>query len=72
MANDYDSTARNVGVDAVLFAEIGRYALTRGYEEVEASMLLEDNDAVLRASAGMGAHEYKRWRIYDMDISGAS
>lgn len=63
---------RNVGVDAVLFSQIGRYALTRGYTEVEASMLLEDNDAVLRASAGMGAREYKRWRIYDMDIASDS
>lgn len=31
-------------------------------------MLLEDNDLVIRASAHMGGHEYKRWRVYDLGL----
>lgn len=59
---------RHLGVDAVLFDELMRYAQTKHYTECEPSMLLEDNDMVIRASAHMGGHEYKRWRIYDMPL----
>lgn len=59
---------RRSGVDALLFDETYRYAVTRGYRTVEASMLLEDNDLVLRASALMGGRRYKTWRIYERRI----
>jgi GNAT superfamily N-acetyltransferase len=59
---------RRVGVDAVLFQELSDYGLPRGYRTGEPSMLLEDNDMVIRASEAMGGHEYKRWRIYEMPL----
>jgi hypothetical protein len=59
---------RREGIDAVLFAEMHPYAQAKGYQVCDISMLLEDNDLVLRASKLMGAHQYKRWRIYDMPI----
>jgi GNAT superfamily N-acetyltransferase len=61
-------TWRQIGVDAVLFDELYRYAVPRGYTEGEPSLLLEDNVMVIRASAAMGGREYKRWRIYEMGV----
>jgi GNAT superfamily N-acetyltransferase len=59
---------RRLGIDAVLFDEMMRYARTRHYTLCEPSMLLEDNELVLRASRFMGGREYKRWRIYEMPL----
>jgi GNAT superfamily N-acetyltransferase len=56
---------RRLGVDAVLFQELYEYGEPRGYRQGEPSMLLEDNEMVIRPSAAMGGHEYKRWRIYE-------
>jgi GNAT superfamily N-acetyltransferase len=59
---------RKAGVDAVLYHEVLAYALERGYRGCEPSMLLEDNDLVLRAARSMGGHRDKTWRIYEMPI----
>jgi len=59
---------RNQGVDAILFHECLAYARERGYRTCEPSMLLEDNDLVLRASEAMGGRRYKTWRIYEMPL----
>ena len=59
---------RKIGVDAVLYHECFSYGYPRGYCEGEPSLLLEDNVLVRRASATMGGHQYKTWRIYEMEI----
>ena len=59
---------RAAGLDALLFDETYRYALTRGYKTIEASLLLEDNDMILRPSASLGGERYKTWRIYEREI----
>ncbi len=59
---------RKLGVDAVLFYEVLAYALKHGYRSCEPSMLLEDNDLVLRTSGAMGGRRYKTWRIYEMAL----
>jgi len=59
---------RKLGVDAVLYHEVMRIAGERGYRAGEASMLLEENDLVLRAAASMGGRLYKTWRIYEMSL----
>jgi GNAT superfamily N-acetyltransferase len=59
---------RRIGVDAVLFQELYDYGIPRGYKQGEPSLLLEDNDMVIRPSVAMGGHEYKRWRIYEMPL----
>ena len=56
---------RRSGVDAVLFQELYEYGIPRGYRQGEPSLLLEDNEMVIRPSVAMGGHEYKRWRIYE-------
>jgi GNAT superfamily N-acetyltransferase len=59
---------RNRGIDAVLFLECLTYARKHGYRACEPSMLLEDNDLILRPSAAMGGRRYKTWRIYEMAL----
>lgn len=61
---------RRAGIDALLFEAAYRHALTRGYREVEASMLLQDNHLILRAASMMGGRVYKTWRIYERSITG--
>lgn len=56
------------GIDALLFHETYRYGVARGYESVEASLLLEDNDLIIRASEAFGGRRYKTWRIYERPI----
>ncbi|MBE0416827.1 MAG: N-acetyltransferase [Coriobacteriia bacterium] len=56
------------GIDALLFDETYRYAVSRGYRTIEASMLLEENDLVLRAAEFAGGERYKTWRIYECGL----
>lgn len=63
---------RRLGVDALLFDEILDYAQAHGYTTCDISLLLEDNDLILSASRFMGAHEYKRWRIWDLPLTAST
>jgi hypothetical protein len=57
-----------MGIDALLYEEMKEYGMRRGYRECETSMLLEDNDLVIKASEFMGSRRYKTWRIYDLPL----
>ncbi len=59
---------RNMGIDAILFNEVKAYAIERGYQTCEASLLLEDNHLIISPSEFMGAKRYKTWRIYDLQL----
>ena len=59
---------RKLGIDALLFNEVKEYAMQRGYQKCEASLLLEDNHLILSPSEFMGARRYKTWRIYDLPL----
>ena len=56
------------GIDALLFDETYRYALAHDYRTVEASLLLEENDLVIRAAEFAGGERYKTWRIYECEL----
>ena len=55
-------------LDVVLCHEVTELARAQGYRK-EASMLLEDNHLILRASAAMGGHHYKTWHIYEIPLT---
>jgi GNAT superfamily N-acetyltransferase len=59
---------RKLGADAVLYLEVLEHAIQHGYRTCEPSMLLEDNDLILRAAEFMGGERYKTWRIYEMPV----
>jgi len=60
---------RKLGIDALLYLQVQEYAVRNGYRMCEPSMLLEDNDLILRASESMNGTRYKTWRIYEMPLS---
>ncbi len=59
---------RHLGIDALLYRDVKRYGMERGYKTCDISLLLEDNQMILRAAEFMGAHRYKTWRIYEQDV----
>ena len=59
---------RKLGVDAILYDEVLEYALAHGYRTCEPSMLLEENDLILRASESMAGERYKTWRVYEISL----
>jgi len=59
---------RKLGIDALLYLQVQEYAVQHGYTMCEPSMLLENNDLILRASASMDGEQYKTWRIYEMNL----
>ncbi|MBE0635239.1 N-acetyltransferase [Candidatus Bipolaricaulota bacterium] len=59
---------RKLGIDALLYLQVQEYAVKHGYKMCEPSMLLEDNDLILRASSSMDGERYKTWRVYEMAL----
>ncbi|MCK5247412.1 N-acetyltransferase [Candidatus Bipolaricaulota bacterium] len=59
---------RKLGIDALLYLQVQEYAVQHGYKICEPSMLLEENDLILRASASMAGEQYKTWRVYEMNL----
>lgn len=59
---------RQTGLSYLLFAELEKNALKRGYEWGELSWQLEDNEAVNRLCASLGGKIYKKYRIFEKKI----
>jgi len=57
------------GLSYLLFDEIVRRGVARGYEWCEMSWMLESNDAINRFSLSVGAKVYKKYRIYQKSIA---
>lgn len=62
---------RRRGIFALFANEMYRRAIAMGFNRAEASWVLEDNDKLNRPLEAMGAHVYRRWRIYDRPIPAA-
>ena len=56
------------GLPALVTAELLDYYLNKQYDEIDASLLLEDNAAILKVVEVYGGKYYKRWRIYDFPL----
>ena len=60
---------RLLGLPALLAAELLDYILLhKHYAEVDASLMLEDNEAILKVIQAFGGEYYKKWRIYDLPL----
>lgn len=59
---------RQMGIDAVLFHEMVTSGLRLGFNWLETSMMLENNEAIIRLVEAVGLRLYKTWRIYEMDL----
>jgi ribosomal protein S18 acetylase RimI-like enzyme len=59
---------RRSGIDVLLYDELFRRGLARGYRVGEFSWILEDNLAMRRPLEGIGARPYKTYRIYEAPV----
>ncbi len=58
------------GLDALLYFEMGRRALEKGYRWMDLSLTAEDNPMTPRLAGRMGARIYKRYRTYRLSLGG--
>jgi len=56
---------QHTGLAYLLYNELERRAIARGYEWAEMSWQLEDNEAINRFTASIGGKIYKKYRIYE-------
>lgn len=59
---------RVTGLPVLLAAQIVSHMRERNYFYVDASLMLEDNHAIIKVVETFGCKYYKRWRIYDMPL----
>jgi hypothetical protein len=55
-------------VSSLLYSEFEKRAKRKGYEWGELSWQLEDNDAINRFAASIGAAVYKKYRIFEKPV----
>ncbi len=59
---------RNRGVDALMYYEMAKAALRRGYTKTEMSWTLETNTVVNNTLRNLGGEVYRIYRIYQMPV----
>ena len=59
---------RKLGIPALLTDKLADYVLPRHYQECDASLILEDNESIIKIINRFGGQYYKRWRIYDLPL----
>ncbi|MCS7227610.1 MAG: hypothetical protein NZ839_01445, partial [Endomicrobia bacterium] len=60
---------RNRGIEVVMYYETILNGLKYGYEWAELSWILEDNVMMNRAAETLGAKIYKKYRVYEKNVS---
>lgn len=60
---------RNRGIEGVMYYHTMLEGLKQGYEWAEISWVLEDNVMMNRAAESLGGVIYKKYRVYEKDIS---
>lgn len=60
---------RGRGVDAALINAMVLAAVGRGFVSAECGWVLEDNEAMLRPLAGIGARPFRRYRVYERALT---
>lgn len=63
---------RGRGVDGALIHRLVAAGIERGYQSAECGWVLEDNDAMLRPLAGIGARPFRRYRVYERALPAAT
>jgi hypothetical protein len=59
---------RGKGVDALMYMELVKGCMEKGYKMAELSWTLEDNTMVNRAAAMIGGERYKTYRMYEKQL----
>lgn len=59
---------RRMGIEGVFYARIISKGLGKGYNEAEASWILDNNEMMKKGVEGVNMKPYKRYRIYEKKI----
>jgi len=59
---------RRLGIEAIFYAKIIRYAQNNGIEFGEGSWILENNEMMNKGLENLNGEPYKRYRIYQKEI----
>ena len=59
---------RGRGIDTALYYETFQRGTSKGYNCVEMSWILENNDSMNNAAEAMGARKYKTYRLYERPL----
>jgi ribosomal protein S18 acetylase RimI-like enzyme len=60
---------RNRGLDAVLYLDTLDKGREAGYKEADCSLIVENNERMIRAIEAFGAKRYKTYRLYEKPIT---
>ena len=60
---------RRLGIDAILYAKVIQNGIAKGYAGAEASWILENNEMMRKGVEGINMKPYKRYRIYEKQLS---
>ncbi len=61
---------RKMGIEGVFYARIISRGIEKGYNEAEASWILDNNDMMKKGVEGVNMVPYKRYRIYEKPLNG--
>jgi hypothetical protein len=59
---------RKTGLDMIMYYDLFKAGLDKGYRQAEFSWILEDNLPMIRPIESMGARRYKTYRIYESPL----
>lgn len=59
---------QKLGIPALLASEIADYVLQRHYMDFDGSLILEDNESIIKIIDVFGGKYYKKWRIYNLPL----
>ncbi|MGO9412025.1 MAG: GNAT family N-acetyltransferase [Spirochaetia bacterium] len=59
---------RHQGIEVAMYSHVIQEGMRQGFEEVEMSMIVETNEAMVNSAERMPVERYRTWRIYRKDI----
>jgi GNAT superfamily N-acetyltransferase len=59
---------RHQGIEIAMYSHVIQEGMRLGFEEVEMSMIVESNEAMVSSAERMPVERYRTWRIYRKDV----
>jgi len=59
---------RHQGIEVAMYSHVIQEGMRLGFEEVEMSMIVETNEAMINSAERMPVERYRTWRIYRKEI----
>ncbi|MGA2612870.1 MAG: GNAT family N-acetyltransferase [Spirochaetia bacterium] len=60
---------RHQGIEIAMYSHVIQEGMRRGFEEVEMSMIVETNEAMINSAERMPVERYRTWRIFQKELT---